>query len=393
MKFLKILILGPLSILSLKSTAQVEDVVEGYQALDTSYPINSAFLLKYLEKKPLDSKEETPFYYNIQFRRTEIRYSDSTCITLLKPFSGADTIEVINPVTKEKMTKIAYRCFYVPPIPRFYRAKQVLYYDKKRANFGLRMLAIGLIVNRRDEMGKIIGFESDGWLKPNNMDRKTVNMNDPNITIAKRLISRSNSVVFDKVNILKNTIGDIQQTFIDDLSRKNAINLYGDENDYTKKHTKIVRDSLLKNIQQAIAESKLSKDSSKLVPQKDSLKIKYVYSYQLQVIVDADAFPDFTKMVINDTSKISKKVELDSLKNQVIVIDSFPEYTPEPLIDSTVLYGSKAIYKLKIIQDWYWDEKLNNICVRLFAIAPMKKIFNEAGEFLFDLPLFYRLND
>jgi hypothetical protein len=413
MKFLKILILGPLSILSLKSTAQVEDlmrdknitwigeftsdfVVEGYKVLDTSEYINSSKLLKFFNPSDnffLDS--ETPFESKIRGSENRINVYNDSLFTSKWPYYGVDTIERIDSVTKEKKYYIVYAQWNPLPTPRFYKARQILFYDKKKANFGLRVLAIGLIQDAFDETGKIIGLCEQGWIKPTNIGHKKINLADPNIIFARRLTSRKYSPILDSIKILKNISGDIQQTFIDDLSRKNAINLYGDENDYTKKHTKRVRDSLLKNIQQLIAESKIPKDSSKLVPQKDSVKIKYVYSYKLDVNTAAgdDAFPDFTKMGMSDTTKISKKIEVDTAKKQVTVIDSFPEYIPEPLIDPLVLYGTKAIYRLKIIQDWYWDEKLNNICVRLFAVAPMKKIYNEAGEFLFDMPLFYRLND
>jgi hypothetical protein len=413
MKILHFLILVPLSILSLRSTAQVEDlmqdkditwigaftsdfVLEGYKALDTSFPINSAYLLKYLETKTHNfDEEETPFYYKLNYRNSPIRYSDSMCIFPLKAFTGADTIETINPITNEKVSKIIFRCFYVPPTPRYYRAAQILYYNKKRANFGLKTLAIGLIVDKHDETGEIIGEENEGWLKPKNIGRKAIDFNELNITIARRLVSRSNAPNLDNIKILKNTTGDILQTFLDDLSRKSSTILYTGD-DYAIALSKIGRDTLLRNIQKAIAESKFPKDSSKLALQKDSVKIRYIYynkADKANVINENDVFPDFTRMGKNDTTKQTPKIALDTMSSKEVVPDSFPEYIPQPLIDPLVQYGTKALSKLRIIQDWYWDEKLNTICVRLFAIAPMKKIYNEAGEFLFYMPLFYRLND
>jgi hypothetical protein len=410
MKFLKILILGPLSILSLKSTAQVEDlmrdknitwigeftsdyVVEGYKFLDTLDYLNSSKLLKFFNPSDnhfLDS--ETPFESKIRGSENRVKnvYNDSS-FTIKWKYYAPDTIEKFDSVTNERKQIIVFSNWVVLPNPKFYKARQILFYDKKKANFGLRILAIALIQNAYNEEGEVIGLRDQGWIKPTNIGSEKVNWANPNIIIARRLTSRQNSPILDSMNILKNTIGDIKQTFIDDLSRKKSINLYGDEGDYTKKHTKTVRDSLLKNIQQAIAESKLPKDSSQLAPQKDSAKVKYVYYNRNNA--DSDVFPDFTKMGQPDTAKKINKPTIDSLSNQAVVLDSFPEFTTPPLVDSLDLYGSKAIYKLRIIQDWYWDEKLKNICVRLFAIAPMKKIYNEAGEFLFDLPLFYRLND
>jgi hypothetical protein len=415
MKFLKILILGPLSILSLKSTAQVEDlmrdkniiwigeftsdfVVEGdKKVLDTMDYINSTQLMKYFNPKlePFSFDEETPFaekIHRLGYNDNPITFSNSNCTNRINPFQLVDTIFRTDTITNEKKYGIALRCFYIAPIPRFYRVRQVLFYDKKKANFGLRVLAIGLIVDNMSESGEIVGQREEGWIKPANIGHKKINFNDPNITIAKRLKSGRNSPSFDKdVKVLKNTNDDIQQTFLDDLSRKSSINLYGDEGDYSKKFTKTVRDSLLKNIQQLIAESKIPKDSTKLALQKDSVKIKYVYYNRSNADVGTDAFPDFSRM--GKDSAVKHKIEIDTSQNKGAVIDSFLEYIPQPIIDPFILYGSKAIYKLRIIQDWYWDEKLKNICVRLFAIAPMKKVYNEAGEFLFDIPLFYRLND
>jgi hypothetical protein len=415
MKFLHLLILGPLSILSLKSTAQVEDlmrdknitwigefttdyVVEGSKALDTLGYTNSSKILKYLNPKTdyfLD--DDTPFESKIRYSNHRKSIFNDSSLKRKWTYYDIDTIVRINPMTGEKEYVIPYVQFNPPNPPHFYRAHQILFYNSKTMNFGLRVLAIGLIGDKHNESGEIDGLCEQGWVKPHNIGRKKLNLNDPNIIIARRLFSRSNAVVLDKVKILKNTIGDIQQIFIDDLSRKNSIDLYGDEGDYTKKHSKTVKDSLLKNIRQAIAESKLPKDSSKLVPQKDSAKIKYIYYNRSNDDVDPnvnpDVFPDFTRMGLNDTVKIKSKIEIDTFKTKVAVIDSFPDFTPPSWADSLVLHGSKAIYKLRIIQDWYWDEKLKNICVRLFAVAPMKKIYNDADEFIFDLPLFYRLND
>jgi Gliding motility associated protein GldN len=410
MKFLKILILGPLSILSLKSTAQVEDlmrdknitwigeftsdfVVEGYKLLDTSDNVNSSRLLKYSNTNmDFSFDEETPLFAKIRNAgrdETPVTYEDSTCVKKINPYTTVDTIEAINPITDEKVHKLAFRCFYIPPTPRFYRVKQVLYYDKRKSNFGLRVLAIGLMVDEHNELGEVIGLKSEAWLKPNNVDSQKINLNSSDISIARRIASRSNSPCFGKnIRILKNTFGAIQETLINDLSNNPSIILYS-KDIYYRELLKDDKYNLMTSLKESLLVAKTFKDSNRIA----SIKIDTIKSRVRRYIPNAfpegkdtvkaknrvdedDAFPDFQQLTGDTTT----------YEEVTFVTEKSPE-------DSLKFNGIRELEKLQIIQDWYWDDKLRNICVRFFGFALMKKRYNDKGEYIFDEPLFYRLND
>jgi hypothetical protein len=46
-----------------------------------------------------------------------------------------------------------------------------------------------------------------------------------------------------------------------------------------------------------------------------------------------------------------------------------------------------------MIQNWYWDDKKKMLEIYLSAKSILKDVKNEAGEFLYKRPLFYRRTD
>ncbi len=49
-----------------------------------------------------------------------------------------------------------------------------------------------------------------------------------------------------------------------------------------------------------------------------------------------------------------------------------------------------VIHQLRLVEDWYWDEKRHRLLTRLVAVAPMLDVYSEDGEFRYSRPLFYR---
>lgn len=375
---MKLLIIAFLISFNIQLSAQIDDllrddnivwvgecmtdyVVEGYKALDTINSRNGVKLLKYLNTNSslnsnLYDDEQLPFFSKIKNNISydfSILYKDSACKTKTNPLARVDTIEMVDPITYEKRLFIRPCCFCLLQEPLFYKVRQILYYDKKKKNFGLRVLAIGLIKNKLNDYGDTIGLEEYGWLKPNNIMGNKPNLNNSNITIAKRLVSRLNSPSFEKdFKVLKNTIENIQKKFIDDLKQKPSIALYTDY--YLPQISKKDRQSYLESFQPIVETVRtFIRDS-----------INKPDTSENRIVVDRD-FPDFA-----------------TGRNIVSGRDSISYFTDK-----------REIIKLKIIQDWYWDEKLNTISIRLFAVAPMIKIYDDAGNYLYDRAVFYRLND
>jgi hypothetical protein len=373
--------------------------LEAHQILDTSEYINTSKLLKYFN--PSDDAfldEDAPFESKIcgYDNRLRLVYDDST-FTKKWRYYNSDSIEVIDSVTHEKKIKVSFINWNPLPPPRFYQARQILFYDKKKMNFGLRVLSISFIQNNHNESGEFIGLRNEGWIKPINIENKKINFDDPNILIVRRLKTNSNSPNIDNnIKVLKNSVGNINQKIIDDWASKKSIALYcGDGS--MEKLSRGFKDTMLIELKQTLATK---------IP-KDSLKPRIIKP------VIEDAFPDFTRVRLNtNETKVPIDVQpsfisdTSSTKNsEQNVADAFPEfinlgsnprfYSHSQFLatDSLRVNGIQEISKIRIVQDWYWDEKLKNICIRLYAVAPLIKVYNETGEFIFYTSLFYRMND
>ena len=48
------------------------------------------------------------------------------------------------------------------------------------------------------------------------------------------------------------------------------------------------------------------------------------------------------------------------------------------------------VHRLRLVEDWYWDNRTKQLYTRLVAVAPLLDMFSTEGEFLYLRPLFYR---
>lgn len=371
-------------------------VVEGYKLLDTSDYINTATLLKYMNTKPHDTwEEDKPLMYKIiDANRDSLIpfYYQNTFMNRINLVQGADTIEVIDPTTQEKKKRLVFNCWVLRPDPHYYRAEQILFYDRKKKNFGLSVLAIGLIVDKRNESGEIIGLKEAGWFKTHNYTKK-VDLNSPNISLAKRLSTRNNSPCFDTdFKILKNTIGDIQEVFMADMIQNTAIELYN-RDDYAQKLSLLEKTFVFKSLQPTRKTDKTFFDE----------KMSSIPFYNLLKPTPKDDFPDFNYKKDSSQNKI-KENRLDAFpdfagcsmnhSNDTIAnYDGFYTLDDQDIPKASILNEAKKAYKLKIVQDWYWDEKLHTIAVRLIGVAPRIKVLDQYGHFMYDESIFYRSNE
>lgn len=370
-------------------------VVEGYKQLDTSEYINTVKFFKYLNTesysyrdidKPLLAKIENTLY-----KKSLPFYHQHTLLNRIDPIPSMDTLQMIDPTTYEKKTRIVFNCGFTLPTPIYYRAAQILFYDKKKKNFGLRVLAICPVAHQRDETGTVIGLREIGWIKTNNEMRK-INLNSANITFATRLTTRSNSPSFETdFKVLKNTVGNIQQIFINDLTNGTGIDLYSPA-DYNQKLSKEERNATFKAFKPSPLLAKITNDSNAV------LTIKEEVLRRQKLKDEQDGFGDFMPLIKDSQNeKFSSSDSNSSVKNRQTYdkedLSSFNYFGGSNSIDSVAFNGIKEMHKLKIVQDWYWDEKLNTISVHLFGVAPMIKMYDNDGHFSYNQNIFFRLND
>ena len=97
----------------------------------------------------------------------------------------------------------------------------------------------------------------------------------------------------------------------------------------------------------------------------------------------------------NDRSKLLTKKEIIKLTTTQVSNDTIITFDPETFVEtmtiikSNINYDTKHITSFRIIQDFYFDTKTNTFKTRILAVAPIRKRFDDQGNFKFQYPLFW----
>lgn len=228
MNALKILFLLSLSMLNFKMTAQIDDLLknkditwiaetyndfaihESFEA-DAGQNSSRSIPLKLINKSQ-GMLSET---YAIQEWLIEAVKNEQLPIfddenlkqkQSYKIITNADIITEIDPITFLTRVKVVVNNLYIPNILLF-RAKQIIFYNSKKAQFGMRTLAVAPIYNYRDydyNTNLVINTPKPlFWFKPQDLN-KTQRLSKKNITWAKRMsFVNGLSIHSDSVKILK----------------------------------------------------------------------------------------------------------------------------------------------------------------------------------------------
>lgn len=77
--------------------------------------------------------------------------------------------------------------------------------------------------------------------------------------------------------------------------------------------------------------------------------------------------------------------------------DTLITFDPETYEEKIMIVQIEPIFdelqRLRLVQDWYWDERRQRLLTRLVAVGPMVNVMDEQGNFRFSRPLFYRRNE
>jgi Gliding motility associated protein GldN len=351
MKALRLFCLLPLSILCLKMTAQVEDltqdksitwIAESYNDFFANARIaeelnegrNKAKLIESYDFTEENAPENCGLQHAILKAAKEGKfslYADGDCN---KPISYdelclKDTIVEENLISK----KIEMRVVVHEPITAihrllFLRAHQIVYFDTQKVQFGLRTLAIAIMIRAFNKEDQPSGFRPYFWIKANDLLEK-YNLSDDAITWMKTVELRNGvALASDNVKILK------------------QIN-----------------------------------DSVPIAPLFQAVLTKPNIPFYRP-----DSLPLWVKYTFAETQKLF--IRRDTACSG---IDPDPNQTKLTIINSDIY--PTDIVGLRLIQNWYWDDKKKRLEIYLVATAPLKNVNNEAGEFLFRQALFYRRTD
>ena len=343
---LRLLFLVPLSILCLQSTAQVEDLmrdknitwmVESYNDFLTDEraaekigkEVSRVRTLKFLNLTEEYVSDELALqnYILEAVKKGEIvMYKDANC-AIVHPIDDLVRLDTsqncfnINPFAP---SFFVYKIYPEGEDVYFFRARQVLYYNSKTVQFGLRTIAIAPMKRETNEAGEIVAWKPLFWMKVTDLSKKH-NLSDDAVIWAKQMNLRDGvALKADSVKVLKQIndsvpIAPLFQAFL----TKPKIPFY----------------------------------------KPDSLWARYSLNERQKLFIQRDT-----------------------------ITCAGGDAVLEPKIINRDIHASDIV-GLRLLQNWYWNDKKKRLEIYLVATAPLKDIKNEADEFLFRQALFYRRTD
>ncbi len=251
-------------------------------------------------------------------------YVDSTCEkrAFFKDVSHLDTIiACFQPFYDGKVHTISF--FHNPEEFKSFRVRQIVFYNAKRAQFGMHTLAFAPLIDYNNEIGTLINTRPLCWIKAEDI-KKRPRLSSDDITWARMLVPKGG---FDirKAKILKQVS--------DDMPMIHFLN----------------------------------------IAEKDSTKIFY----------SNESAMNMKKIPFKDLSLIF--LRMDTLTADISGLQGGGIF--ENRLDKS------KIQRLRLVQEWFWDDRKQTLSIRLVAAGPIQEVTNEADEFLYYKPLFYRRLD
>jgi Gliding motility associated protein GldN len=344
MKSLRLYFLGPLSILCLQITAQVDDlmrdknitwIAESYNDIVTDQAlegkINSAtnfvIPLKYVNITEGSVSEEFTLQNIIleAVKNGQLKiYQDENCKieTSYDAICPHDSISSVNPYTYEYEVKV----MAVLPFIKLslFQAHQILFYNAKKAQFNLRTLGIAFMIKSYGIKDLYPLF----WIKATDLSKKRRLLNK-SITWAKRL-TKGLDISADSSKILKKT-----------THNEPLLSFY-----------------------------------SALFGEKIKIPIYKPNGTEMK-----------TKFSQSEKRELFSRMQIDTID----AIDPTTYETKTKIVYSNL--NNDDLKYLQVIQNWYWNDKKKRFEIWLAATAPLRKVYNGVGEIMFKVPYFYRRTD
>ncbi len=294
--------------------------------------INFVTPLKFLNKTEAEVYETAVFQdillNNVKEGKVQI-YKDADCKHDISynDVCHFDTVNIQDPINYEEKVRVVRN----EPFPEqilFFRTRQVVYYNAKEAQFGLRTLAVGPMTKVLNNEGILIDWKPLFWIKVTDLTKKR-KLTESNITWAARM-KMSNGIALTEENEVK-----VLKKVGDNMPMSHLFNVL-EQNPKVPFYT--------------VEES--------------NPKMKYTFEERFRLINYADTIIEINPISNKSAYKIVRyKMKMDDIK------------------------------RLRLVQNWYWNDKKKRLEIYLMATAPMKDVNNEAGELLFKQPLFYRRTD
>ncbi|MGK0388772.1 MAG: gliding motility associated protein GldN [Maribacter sp.] len=133
----------------------------------------------------------------------------------------------------------------------------------------------------------------------------------------------------------------------------------------------------------------------RVIDVREKMNKRFVYPrrYFFDIIMDGIMDDKIKAYSINDMDDFSEELSKDEAAALVSEVDTFVSFDPETYEETIeVAYNDlnpEDIKRYRIKELWFFDEETSTLQVRILGIAPLKEEYDDQGNFLYELPMFW----
>ncbi len=133
----------------------------------------------------------------------------------------------------------------------------------------------------------------------------------------------------------------------------------------------------------------------RVIDVREKMNKRFVYPrrYFFDIILDGVMDDKIKAYAINDMDDFSQELTKDEAAAMVSEVDTFVSFDPETYEETIeVAYNDlnpEDIKRFRIKEIWFFDEETSTLQVRILGIAPLKEEYDDMGNFLYELPMFW----
>ncbi len=96
---------------------------------------------------------------------------------------------------------------------------------------------------------------------------------------------------------------------------------------------------------------------------------------------------------INDNDDFSQPLTQEEVAQTVAQVDTIISFDPVYYTEDTLIVYNEInadnIKRFRVKEIWYFDENTSSMKVRITGIAPLQDVYDDLGNFLYELPMFW----
>ncbi len=127
--------------------------------------------------------------------------------------------------------------------------------------------------------------------------------------------------------------------------------------------------------------------------EKINLHFRYPKRMFFEILIDHIESGEIMAFHINDNEDFTEPMTGNDLDGVIYTRDTIPIFDPITYKETITIVEDKInpedITRFRVKEIWYFDENSSTMKVRIIGIAPLRDIFDEHDNFLYEMPLFW----